>query len=120
MGLFYLYLSCYTIFQKPNNRKPIKGKSGKVVPVHVMRAYVRGDGEYRSEGGLDLWSCTLFPYGDKEKQVRPTLCELRLDFLDLKLSPCSVVRYNKTIPTSDPDGIKLSPNYGKQNVISAL
>jgi hypothetical protein len=39
---------------------------------------MRGYGEYRSEDGLDLWSCTLLPYGDKEKQVHPTLCELRL------------------------------------------
>jgi hypothetical protein len=63
-----------------------------------MKAYVRGDGEYRSEDGLDLWSSTLLPYGDKEDQVRPTLRELRLDFLFLITS----VRYTLTFSTVVP------------------
>lgn len=63
-----------------------------------MRAYVRGDGEKRSEDGLDLWSCTLLPYSNKEKQLRPTLCELRLDFLFLINSVRHILTFSTVVP----------------------
>jgi len=58
---------------------------------------VRGEGEYRSEDGLGLWSCTLLPYGDKEKQVHPTLCELRLDFLFLINSVRHILTFSTVV-----------------------
>jgi len=63
-----------------------------------MRAYVRKDSEYKSEDGLDLWSCTLLPYGDKEKQISHTLCELRLNFLFLIISVRHVLTFSTVVP----------------------
>ena len=59
---------------------------------------MRGDGEYRSEDGLDLRSSTLLPYDDKEEQVRPTLCELRLDFLFLINTVRHILTFSTVVP----------------------
>jgi len=71
---------------------------------------VRGDGEYRSEDGLDLWSCTLHPYGDMEKQIRHTLCELRLNFLFLIISVRHILTF--TTRTKIINSTRNSPTDG--------